>query len=48
VVLGEYVGATGEFLLVVAGATKSLAWRGRTLEEGTFEVLPGKGASDAG
>lgn len=41
VVVAEYDAATGDRLLVVVGASGARAWKGRSLEEGTYEVLPG-------
>lgn len=45
-VLAEYEGGAGARLLVVVGAGAARVWRGRRLEAGMFEVLPG-GASPA-
>jgi len=42
VIVAEYDAATGERLLVVVGPSGARAWKGRALEEGNYEVLPGK------
>jgi hypothetical protein len=42
VIVAEYSAATGDRLVVVVGAGRARTWRGRPLEEGTYEVLPGK------
>jgi hypothetical protein len=41
VLLAEYLAATGDRLVVVVGAEGARAWRGRELEEGTYDRLPG-------
>ena len=43
-VVAEYVGAAAERLVVVAGTEQTLAWKGVSLAEGEYDVLPG-GAS---
>jgi hypothetical protein len=43
VIVAEYAAATGDRLVVVSGASAARAWRGRALDPGTYEVLPGKG-----
>lgn len=43
-VVAEYAGAASERLLVVAGSEQTLAWKGVSLGEGEYDVLPG-GAS---
>jgi len=40
-VVGEYEGAAGARLLVVIGVKGTTIWRGRRLEEGMYDVLPG-------
>jgi hypothetical protein len=47
VIVAEYSAATGDRLVVVVGAAGARAWRGRPLEEGTYEVLPGKHPSES-
>jgi hypothetical protein len=47
VIVAEYGAATGDRLVVVVGAAGARAWRGRPLEEGTYEVLPGKHPSES-
>ncbi len=42
VIVAEYDAKAGDRLVVVAGASSAHAWKGRRLEEGTYEVLPGK------
>jgi hypothetical protein len=42
VIVAEYSAATGDRLLVVVGSAGARSWRGRPLDEGTYEVLPGK------
>jgi hypothetical protein len=39
VIVGEYVGGSGERLIVVVGAGAARAWRGSLLEDGMYEVL---------
>ena len=39
--VGEYEGGAGATLLVIIGAQTTRVWRGRRLEGGMFEVLPG-------
>jgi hypothetical protein len=41
VILAEYRAATGDRLIVITGAGQERAWRGRVLEEGTYDLLPG-------
>lgn len=43
-VVAEYAGAASERLVVVAGSEQTLAWKGVSLGEGEYDVLPG-GAS---
>jgi hypothetical protein len=43
-VVAEYTGAAAERLVVVAGSEQTLAWKGVSLGEGEYDVLPG-GAS---
>lgn len=43
-VVAEYAGAAAERLVVVAGNEQTLAWKGVSLAEGEYDVLPG-GAS---
>lgn len=43
-VVAEYAGAAAERLVVVAGSEQTLAWKGVSLAEGEYDVLPG-GAS---
>lgn len=43
-VVAEYAGAAAERLVVVAGTEQTLAWKGVSLGEGDYDVLPG-GAS---
>lgn len=46
-IVAEYTNGVGEVLLVVAASGSSRAWRGSTLEEGTYDVLPnGEGDAD--
>jgi hypothetical protein len=45
VILAEYRAATGDRLIVIAGAGQERAWRGRVLEEGTYDLLPGSSPS---
>jgi hypothetical protein len=40
-VIGEYDGASGARLLVVIGTKGTRVWRGRHLETGMYDVLPG-------
>jgi hypothetical protein len=40
-ILAEYKAATGDRILVVIGSGETRAWRGRPLEEGTYDLLPG-------
>jgi hypothetical protein len=40
-VVAEYAGAAADRLLVVAGADRTLAWKGVALREGEYDVLPG-------
>ncbi len=40
-VVAEYAGAAAERLLVVAGGEHTLAWKGVSLGEGEYDVLPG-------
>ncbi|HEX8791084.1 MAG TPA: hypothetical protein VF765_09025 [Polyangiaceae bacterium] len=40
-VVAEYAGAAAERLLVVAGTDQTLAWKGVSLSEGEYDVLPG-------
>jgi hypothetical protein len=47
VIVAEYGASTGDRLVVVVGAGGARAWRGRPLEEGTYEVLPGKHPSES-
>jgi len=47
-VVGEYEGGGGARLLVVIGASGTRAWRGRRLDQGMYEILPGKRDRDAG
>ena len=44
-VVAEYAGAAAERLLVVAGTEQTLAWRGVSLGEGEYDVLPGGGTT---
>jgi hypothetical protein len=46
VIVAEYDAATGERLLIVVGTSGARAWKGRSLEEGTYDVLPGKGTTE--
>jgi hypothetical protein len=39
-VVAEYAGAAAERLVVVAGTEQTLAWRGVSLGEGEYDVLP--------
>lgn len=48
VIVAEYSAATGDRLLVVVGASGARAWKGRSLEEGTYEVLPGNHTTGEG
>jgi hypothetical protein len=41
VILAEYKAATGDRLVVVIGSEGARAWRGRVLEDGTYDLLPG-------
>jgi len=41
VILAEYTAATGDRLVVVIGREGARAWRGRVLEDGTYDLLPG-------
>jgi hypothetical protein len=43
-IVAEYRGAGGARLLVVAGAERTLAWKGAALLAGEYDVLPGDGA----
>ncbi len=40
-VIGEYDGASGARLLVIIGTRATRVWRGRHLEAGMYDVLPG-------
>jgi hypothetical protein len=40
-ILGEYEGGSGARVVVILGVDATAAWRGRRLEEGMYEVLPG-------
>jgi hypothetical protein len=40
-VVAEYAGAASERLVVVAGSEQTLAWKGVSLAEGEYDVLPG-------
>jgi hypothetical protein len=40
-VVAEYVGPGNARLLIVAGASETLAWKGVALAEGEYDVLPG-------
>lgn len=40
-VVAEYAGAAADRLLVVAGADRTLVWKGVALREGEYDVLPG-------
>ncbi len=40
--VGEYEGGGGARLIVVIGTTETRVWKGRRLEPGMYEVLPGK------
>jgi hypothetical protein len=40
-ILAEYEGTGTDRLVVLAGSAAVLAWRGRALSEGEYEVLPG-------
>ena len=40
-VVGEYEGGSGARLLVVIGRGSTRIWRGRRLEQGMYDVLPG-------
>ena len=43
---GPQQGAASErFDIVIAGAGQERAWRGRVLEEGTYDLLPGSSPS---
>jgi hypothetical protein len=48
VILAEYKAATGDRLIVVIGREGARAWRGRRLEEGTYDLLPGNPKTDGG
>jgi hypothetical protein len=42
VIVAEYSASTGDRLVVITGGTGGeRAWRGRVLEEGTYDLLPG-------
>jgi hypothetical protein len=45
VILAEYRAATGDRLIVIAGGGQERAWRGRVLEEGSYDLLPGSSRS---
>ncbi len=47
VIVAEYSAATGDRLIIVVGASGARAWRGRALDEGTYEVLPGRDTTSA-
>jgi hypothetical protein len=40
-IVAEYAGPANLRLLVVAGTSETLAWKGVTLKEGEYDVLPG-------
>jgi hypothetical protein len=40
-VVGEYAGSGAERMLILVGTRASLAWRGVSLTEGQYDVLPG-------
>ena len=40
-VVAEYAGAAAERLVVVAGTEQTLAWKGVSLADGEYDVLPG-------
>jgi hypothetical protein len=44
-IVAEYKAITGERILVVVGSDETRAWRGRPLEEGMYDVLPGSPAT---
>jgi hypothetical protein len=46
VIVAEYEAAIGDRLILVTGTSGVRAWRGRALEEGSYEVLPGKATAD--
>ena len=46
-IAAEYKGAGAERLLVLAGETETVAWRGTALAEGEYDVLPGDGGSSS-
>jgi hypothetical protein len=41
VIVAEYSAATGDRILVITGSAGERAWRGRVLEGGTYDLLPG-------
>jgi hypothetical protein len=41
-IVAEYKAATGDRIVLVIGSGETRAWRGRALEEGTYDLLPGK------
>jgi hypothetical protein len=45
-VIGEYEGSAGARLLVVMSATSTCVWRGRRLEQGMYDVLPGDASAE--
>jgi hypothetical protein len=45
-VVAEYTGPANQRLLVVAGADATLAWKGASLGDGEYDVLPGGGGED--
>ena len=40
-IMGEYAGSGLERIVMLVGTGASLAWRGVTLTEGEYDVLPG-------
>ena len=44
-IMGEYAGSGLERIVMLVGTGASLAWRGVTLTEGEYDVLPGGGGS---
>jgi hypothetical protein len=47
-ILVEYAGGACDRVVVVAAPEQALCWKGVTLAEGEYEILPGKGSSDQG
>jgi hypothetical protein len=46
-IVAEYKSAQGDFLVVVMCAKENRIWRGRSLDDGTYDRLPGSQASTA-